>query len=106
MNLDNNPTTEELRELLRDCDDRAGHHVMWVDRSGEVHITPIADGVSSFVKAHPDVQMWLREFASGENFVGPRAAADAGWIEDLFFALTHEWPKAKGRTEVVTVEDW
>jgi hypothetical protein len=107
MNLNNNPTTDQLRELLRACDARAGHHVMWVDHTGEVHITPISgDDPTDFVQGHPDVRMWLREFAEGESFVGPVAADDKGWVEDLFYALTHTWPKAHARNEPVAVLDW
>jgi hypothetical protein len=29
MKLNDNPTLEQFRELLRQHDDRAGHHVLW-----------------------------------------------------------------------------
>ena len=107
MNLDDNPTKEQLADLLRPCDDRAGHHVLWVDRAGDVRITPLAGrDLAGFVEAHPELKLWLREFPPGETFVGPGAAEDVGWVEDLFYALTQEWPKARGRAEVVAVEDW
>lgn len=39
MNLNNNPTANELSELIAACDDNAGHHVLWVSKSGDVAIT-------------------------------------------------------------------
>lgn len=107
MNLNDNPTKEQLAELLRACDDRAGRHVLWVDRAGDVFVTPVpGDDLPAFVASRPDVKMWLREFAAGEGFVGPGAADDVGWVEDLFLAVTQEWPKARRRPQVVAVEDW
>ena len=55
MNLDNNPTMDELRDLLRPLDDRAAHHVLWVDRTGEVHITPMEKTWPAPKKPGPDV---------------------------------------------------
>ncbi|MBY0457269.1 MAG: hypothetical protein K2V38_08030 [Gemmataceae bacterium] len=107
MNLNNAPTPDQLRELLVAGDDRNGRHVLWVDRAGEVRLSPLQDeDAGGFDRHHPDVQMWLREFDPGEAFVGPRAAADQGWVEDLFFALTRNWPKASARSESLAVEDW
>ena len=107
MNLNDNPTMDELRALLRPCDDHAGHHVLWVECTGEVHITPIpGEEANGFDKDHPNAKLWLREFASGENCVGPGAAEDIGWVEDLFYALTHEWPKAREQVEPLAVMDW
>lgn len=106
MNLNNNPTMDQLRDLLRVCDDRAGRHVMWVDRTGEVWITLIPGDVTDFVTSRSDLQMWFRVFVPGQDYVGPSAADDIGWVEDLFFALTREWPKARGHTKAMVVEDW
>jgi hypothetical protein len=107
MNLNNNPTMDQLRELLRTADDRAGRHVLWADHKGEVHLTPIpGEDANGFDREHPDARMWLREFEAGEAFVGPLAAADRGWVEDLFVALTRNWPKASARAEALAVEDW
>jgi hypothetical protein len=107
MNLNHNPTVDQLRELFRRCDDSAGRHIAWVDHAGEVRIEPVPRGdVPAFVRGHPNLKMWLRVFEPGHDQVGPVAAEDAGWVEDVFFALTHEWDKARGGAAVVAVEDW
>lgn len=106
MNLNNNPTKEQLAELLRPCDDRAAHHVLWVDRGGEVHVTPVPEetGPDDFRREHPDVQ--LRPFIPEHDYVGPGAARDTLWVEDLYIALLDEWPKAHGKPEPVAINDW
>ncbi|QJW97452.1 hypothetical protein [Frigoriglobus tundricola] len=107
MNLDNNPTMEQLRDLFRACDDRYGRHIAWVDRNGEVRIEPVPGGdVPGFVRGHTDLKMWLRVFEPGHDYVGPGAAEDTGWVEDVFRALTREWAKARNRTAIMAVEDW
>lgn len=106
MNLNNNPTLDDLRDLLRPCEDRASH-ILWVARTGEVRIDPIPGGdVPGFVRGHAELKMWLRVFEPGHDYVGPGAAEDIGWVEDVFFALGREWPKARGRSAVMAVEDW
>jgi hypothetical protein len=109
MNLDNNPTPDQLRALLRPCDDRAGRHIAWVAHDGDVSIEPVPGGdVPAFLRSRPDLKMWLRVFEPGNDYVGPVAADDDGWVEDVFLALTREWAatKARGRAAVVAVEDW
>ncbi len=107
MNLNNNPTMDQLRDLLRACDDRVGRHLAWVDRSGEVRIEPVPGGdVHGFVQSHSDLKMWLRVFEPGHDYVGPGAADDKGWVEDVFYALTYEWVKAQKRTAIMAVKDW
>jgi len=107
MNLNDNPTMDQLRDLFRPLDDMAGRHVAWVDRAGEVRIDPVPDGdVPAFIRSHADLKMWLRVFEPGHDHVGPGAADDIGWVEDVFYALTHEWAKAQNQTAVLAVNDW
>jgi hypothetical protein len=107
MNLNNNPTMDQLRELFRRCDDRAGRHIAWVDHAGEVRIEPVPGGdVTGFIQGHADLKMWLRVFEPGHDYVGPGAADDTGWVEDVYLALTREWTKAQGRRSIVAVKDW
>ena len=107
MNLNNNPTMDQLRDLFRPLDDKAGRHIAWVDRDGEVRIDPVPDGdVITFVQSHADLKMWLRVFEPGHDYVGPGAADDKGWVEDVFYALTHEWVKAQKKKAIFAVRDW
>lgn len=106
MNLDTNPTIEQLRELVRECDDSAGHHVLWVKKSGEVEITRIPRGrtPAGFEPSHPDMQLRVETFLAGNEYVGPEATEDNDWIAELFERLTTAWQQAKGKPEVAHLD--
>jgi hypothetical protein len=103
MNLEADPKEDQLRDLLARYDDTAGHHLLWVKRTGEVEITLLPHGqpVPSFEKAHPEMQMRWEPFLAGNEYVGPEAAADAEWVTDLFDRLQQEWRQAKGKPGVL-----
>lgn len=103
MNLNNNPTHEQLRDLLRDCDDMAGHHLLWVKKNGEVKLSriPVRDDPASFHDAN--MRLRCETFLAGNEYVGPEAADDDRWVSELFDRLLEEWPKAKANPEVAYV---
>jgi hypothetical protein len=102
MNLDTNPTAEQLRELVRQCDDSAGHHVLWVRKTGDVELSliPESETPAESRQAHPDMQLRLETFQAGNEYVGPEAADDEEWIAELFERLRNEWRQAKEKTGV------
>jgi hypothetical protein len=102
MNLEKGPTVHELRELIKVKNDRAGHHVLWVAKNGDVHVSMIPEGQSAvgFESEHTEMQLRLETFTVGNDNVGPKAANDANWMNHLFGLLTREWAKAKGKREV------
>jgi hypothetical protein len=101
MNMDNNPMIEELSELIRACNDRAGHHILWVAKNGDVHVTrlPRDNATLEFEETHPDLRLRYETFEAGNEYVGAEAAEDDGWISELFAVLTREWPKAKAQAK-------
>ncbi|MCI0701722.1 MAG: hypothetical protein L0241_11620 [Planctomycetia bacterium] len=106
MNLDNNPTMDQLRDLLRACDDRAGHHVLWVDRAGEVHITKV-EKKWPVPQPGPEVLdnalVRFETFWAGKGYVGAEAATSDEWITDAFNWLLRDWASAKNRGEPVLI---
>jgi hypothetical protein len=112
MNLNESPTPEQLTELLTSCDDRAGNHLLWVKRNGDVEITLIhhprfdvarlrnAPAVLRFQRQHPEMQLRCESFLAGNRYVGPEAPAKEDWIVPFFKALVRAWDKAKGKPEV------
>jgi hypothetical protein len=102
MNLDSNPTTEQLRELIGQCDDTAGDHVLWVEKTGDVVLSRIPGHQSpaGFHHDHPEMQMRYETFLAGNEYVGAEAAADEAWVSELFDSLLEEWRQAKGRSDV------
>jgi hypothetical protein len=103
MNLDANPTKEQLRELLAACDDLAGHHALWVSRQGDVRITLFPRGwPPPKFNPSPNVQLWHETFPGGMEYVGEKAVANEEWIPELFDALMEQWQKAKGQQRAVS----
>lgn len=108
MNLNTNPTKEQLRELLRHCDDSASHHVLWVKRNGDVELSRIGEDQTSagFEHAHPEMQVRFETFQAGNEYVGPEAADDEEWVSELFENLIAKWSQAKGKSQVEYVDSF
>jgi hypothetical protein len=106
MNVNTNPTPEQLRDLIRECDDSAGNHVLWVKKTGEVKLSavPVNQTPDGFERDHPDMQIRFETFLAGNEYVGPDAARDDEWIAELLDRLLQEWSRAKGRPEVLAVD--
>lgn len=106
MNLERNPTVDKLRAVIKACDDSAGHHVLWVATNGDVHVSAIPKDKSTagLPEAEADVQLRLETFQAGNEYVGSEAAEDTAWVGQLFDALIREWPKAKTKPTVVSID--
>ena len=94
MNLNYNPTQEQLRELLLSCDDNSGRHIIRVDRRGEVHITLLSDDetpTSWAKKMENQIQFRYKTRGMGSGYVGPEAAKDAAYVQLLFRDLLQDW---------------
>src|SRR5262249_27371091 len=100
MNLNNDPTLEQFRELLERHDDRAGHHVLWVRRDGEGLLTCLPKSTPRGklpTYEHRDVQARFDTFPVGYGYVGPLQEDDDGWFRgELFRYLCEQWPRLKG----------
>lgn len=106
MNMETNPTVDELRALIRAEDDRAGHHIVWVATNGDVHVSIVPEDMSpvDLERIHPDMQLRLETFQIGNEYVGPTAAEDNDWMNQLFEALNREWPRARGTGRIECVD--
>lgn len=84
------------------CDDRAGHHSLWVTRAGEVRGTriPYRELAAYEASPHPDLQMAYETFRVGNGYVGEEAAAEDESATDLFASMVREWPLARGKPEI------
>jgi hypothetical protein len=79
-NMTDNPTLEQLRELLRKGDDLAGHHVLWVKKDRTVVLTQLPRGPRSQIPPYepPDVQMRYGTFPVPYECVGTRRPTTGG----------------------------
>lgn len=107
MNLNDNPTVDQLRDLLRPWDDRAAHHVLWADRTGEVHITELEKKWRPIPEPGPEVLdnalVRFHTFYAGYGYVGAEAAAKDEWMTDAFEWLLRDWATANARGEPVMI---
>jgi hypothetical protein len=105
MNLTRELDTDALRTLLSEQDDLAGDHLLWVDRDGEVRLSLLKRGQSpaDFERQHPEMQLRFEVFQRGNEYVGPDAAQDEAWIEELSRRLYDEWRQSQGEVTVAHV---
>ena len=108
MNMKNNPTIEDLRALIKPCNDSAAHHILWVAKNGEVHVSKVPKDKASvnFDEFTPEMQLRYETFEAGNEYVGPEAAEDIEWVQQLFNALIKEWPKAKDKPRVEYIDQF
>lgn len=102
MNLNKNPKFDELKALIEQCDDSAGHHILWVDNLGEVYISLLPEGLTpvGFEESCDEMRMRYETFTMGADYVGPNAAQDVRHVTSLFDMLMKNWPDAKGQSGV------
>lgn len=93
MNLAQNPTESQLVELFAACDDKASHHVLWVNDHGEVEITPVPGDAppSQFPDTLLAPRFWLEAFTSGEGFVGALASRNQDYVSRIYCDLRYAW---------------
>ncbi|MFO0841592.1 MAG: hypothetical protein U0797_04210 [Gemmataceae bacterium] len=105
MNLNNSPTKEQLRELLRRGDDDAGHNMLWVNKGGDVILSrlPKVWPAVEPLDLLPDMQMRVETFLAGHGYVGEEAAEDEEWVADLFDMLMAKWGVSQGKPDVAFV---
>ncbi|MBW3596427.1 MAG: hypothetical protein KY475_04030 [Planctomycetes bacterium] len=108
MNLNTEPTKNDLRKLLAACDDTAGHHILWISKSGEVKIAcvPGKKAPVEFDAPPAELQVQFEPFLAGNEYVGLEAAADAEWVDELFDRLLNEWSRARGCANVAYVDQF
>jgi hypothetical protein len=95
VNMHNGISVKQMSQLLRVHDHDAGHHVLWVDRYGDVRISRVPADLTpvGWLRAEGEDNVLLRfeTFARGNNLVGPAAAANLEWVQRLVTALNNEW---------------
>lgn len=92
MNMNHNPTVEQLAALLRACNDTAAHHILWVAKDGEVRVTPLPKGMyGADFGERPDLRLRHETFVVGNGYVGPAAADDTSYVKELLADLVRGW---------------
>ncbi len=94
MNLKENPTKQQLKNLFASQDDKAGHHVIWVSTDGAVNLDVIPDKMApiGFEKSlNNRMQFRLETMVADNGYVGPLAAKDDQWMDRVYAALVDNY---------------
>ena len=97
MNLNNQPTIDQLAQLFAARKDTLDNHILWVSDAGDVHIDRLStcDEEEQFLQSHPDMCARLRTYRRGQGYVGRKAAADKDFLGRVLQTLQDEWPNAQ-----------
>ncbi len=93
MNMNNDPKIEELQQMIKECDDKAGHHMLWVDRNGIVRLTRLEKETPAIWAGRMSAKILFRyeSFAVGNGYMGEAASQDEDFVRKLFSWLKDEW---------------
>ena len=97
MNLNDNPTIEQLQQIIALAESAAGRHCLWVDTLGVVHLDLIPTDMtpSSFEYGKPQMRIRFETFSKELNNCGSIAAKNLKYINRLLSDLTSNWDKVK-----------
>ncbi|KPB72823.1 hypothetical protein ACKUFS_10500 [Pseudomonas cannabina] len=97
MNINKQPTVDQLAGLFAARKDTLDDHIVWIAESGEVHVDAMAPHTREceFRDAHPQMRVALKMFRRGQGYVGKKAAADRTFMENTLQALKSEWQKTQ-----------
>lgn len=93
MNL-GNPSLEELKELIRNCDDENFNHILWVSKNGDVRISEFTTPNPSHqfeIKESENLMFWKGVFHRGHKYVGEDAANNQVYVKNLLDELLENW---------------
>lgn len=95
MNLNEEPTGAQLRQIISPCDDNL-NHVLWVNKEGYVGIQALGLNESPALWAmnnRNEIQFRCEIIPAGEEKVGRKALSNKKWMATLFSTLIIHWEK-------------
>ena len=106
MNLNNQPTIEELARMFAAQKDSLDSHILWISKSGQVHIDCLAPhaGEEEFDRNNQNLLARLKMYRRGQGYVGKKAAADRNFIEQVFDTLNNAWASFKDSSQVKVID--
>ena len=106
MNLNNQPTIDELAEMFAAQKDTLDDHILWIGKSGEVQIDCLAPHTedAEFDRKNRELAARLKMYRRGQGYVGKKAAADRNFIEQVFDTLNNAWASFKDSSQVKVID--
>jgi hypothetical protein len=106
MNLNNQPTVEELARMFAAQKDSHDSHILWISKSGQVHIDCLATHVDEdeFDRNHQNLLARLKMYRRGHGYVGKKAAADKDFIGNVLQTLKQAWDSMQNHNGVRVID--
>lgn len=103
MNLNNQPTVDQLAQLFAARKDSLDNHILWVCESGEVHIDRCT-AEDDFEARTPSMRARMKMYRRGQGYVGKKAAADTAFVGQVLHTLQAQWPGAAEQHGVKVID--
>ena len=106
MNLNNQPTVEELARLFAARKDTLDSHILWVCESGEVRLDSLdtLSDEAQFEQCNPNMRARLKMYRRGQGYVGKKAAADTQYVGRVLQTLQSEWAALQNTPGVAVID--
>ncbi|MGE8099929.1 hypothetical protein [Pseudomonas fluorescens] len=106
MNLNNQPTIDELARMFAAHKDSHDSHILWIAESGQVHIDCLSPHAheDEFEKNKHDLRARLKMYRRGQGYVGKKAAADKDFVGRVLETLNQAWKSAQGQSGVCVID--
>ena len=108
MNLNNQPTVNELARLFAAQKDTLNDHILWINDAGDVRIDAVTSckEETRFEEERPQMRAHLKMYRRGQGYVGKKAAADSDYMARVLQTLTLTWQKAQTAPALVKVNSY
>jgi len=96
MNLKNNPSIDDLKNIIAQINDFESDHIIWVDNDGNVRITPLPANLTSSswtIQNRKTIKFRFETFTCGNGNLGQNAVQNTVWLNRLYNALVSNWNK-------------
>jgi len=106
MNLNNQPTIDELAQLFAAQKDSLDSHILWISKSGQVHIDCLSPNAheAEFDQNNQNLLARLKMYRRGQGYVGKKAAADKDFIANVLQTLKQAWASLQNQNEVRVID--
>lgn len=106
MNLNDNPTIDQLAKLFATRKDSLDDHLLWVSQSGEVRLDRLPPNTieDEFQEHLPSMRARFKAYRRGQGYVGKKAAADTEFVGRVLQTLQQQWPEARTQHAVKVIE--
>ncbi|MGF6200185.1 hypothetical protein QF012_002212 [Pseudomonas laurylsulfatiphila] len=106
MNLNNQPTIDELARMFAAKKDSHDSHILWISKCGQVHIDCLSPHAheTEFDQNNQNLLARLKMYRRGQGYVGKKAAADKDFIGNVLQTLKQAWASMQNQNEVRVID--